>query len=145
MFRFKPAAFTVAAAIVFSLFSVSTATAQSHYTIRVCNESNSAVLVATSFIPLGERRWLNEGWFRVNRNNCRVMGRTTNRNFYMYAERLGDSGRFWGGSNNLCVEYPGPYRFWNTNSMRCNSRQTSVGFRALRANNFGTFTWRLTN
>lgn len=143
MFNFRSTAFAVAAVI--SMFSASTAAAQSNYTIRVCNDASSAVLLAISYIPLGDSRWLNEGWFRVDRNACRVMGRTTNRNFYMYAERLGDGDSYWGGNNNLCVEYPGPYRFFNVNSMSCNNRQTSVGFRALRANNFGTFTWRLTN
>ncbi len=131
--------------ILASFLGVTSAAAQSNYTIRVCNDSNSHVLVAASYIPQGESSWLNVGWYQVDRFSCRIMGRTTNRNFYMYAEVLGDGSRFWGGSQNLCVEYPGPYRFRNTGTMRCNSRQTSVGFRALRANNFGTFTWRLTN
>ncbi len=136
---------TALLAMIATVLSISAAAAQTYYTMRVCNESNSVVLVASSYIPLGERRWLNEGWTRVDQKSCRVMGRTTNRNFYMYAEVLGDSGRHWGGDNNLCVEYPGPYRFWNVDTMRCSGRQTSVGFRALRANNFGTFTWRLTH
>ena len=141
----KSAASVVVAAAFFVFASGTSAQSQSHYTIQVCNDSSSDVLVALSYIPLGEGSWLNEGWMRLERNRCRVVGNTNNRYFYMYAERMGDSHSYWGGDNFLCVEYPGPYRFWNVSSMSCTSAQTSVGFRTLEANNFGTFTWRLTN
>lgn len=142
---FRPSS-VLASLVLAAFFSslASAAVAQAVVTIRVCNESRWDALVASSYMPRGDSRWLNRGWTRVNRGACRVIGETTNANFYLYADRVGTSG-YWGGRDNLCVEYPGPYSFYNVGSMTCSRSQTSVPFRRVHVSSGGTYTWRLVN
>ncbi|MCW5723612.1 MAG: DUF1036 domain-containing protein [Maricaulaceae bacterium] len=116
---------------------------QATVTIRVCNNTNEDALVAMSYMPVGEQNWLNRGWFRVSSRSCRDLDDTGNRHFYLYAEVAGDSDRGWGGDHSLCVEYPGPYRFYSRRDAVCTGAQELVGFRPLSANNPGVFTWNL--
>lgn len=144
MFRFSRLFAAGLVSVLFLSFLASAASAQAVVTIRVCNESRADALVAISYIPEGESRWLNRGWYRVNSGNCRVMGHSNNANFYLYADRVGSDG-YWGGNDQLCVEYPGPYQFYNVNSMTCTPSQTSVNFRRIHATSGGTFDWSLTD
>lgn len=116
---------------------------QASVTIRVCNNTSNTALVALSYIPVGESRFLNRGWLRVGARQCQNLATTGNRNFYGYAEVDGNSSLRWGGNFNLCVQYPGPYRFYSTGSSHCASGQSLVGFRAIRADHEGVFTWNL--
>lgn len=143
MLRLSPVLAALALSVFFSSLA-SAAAAQAVVTIRVCNDSRWDALVAVSYMPRGDSRWLNRGWTRVNRGACRVVGETNNANFYLYADRVGASG-YWGGNNNLCVEYPGPYSFYNVGSMTCSPAQRSVPFRRIHVSSGGTYDWRLVN
>lgn len=110
--------------------------------LKVCNRSNDDALVAVSYIPLDEKRFYNRGWFRVNAGQCHELVETRNSNFYFYADVVGKD-RHWGGSHNLCVQYPGPYNFYSDGSGYCDEGQETRGFSPAKANEFGTFTWNL--
>ena len=111
-------------------------------TIRVCNRSNDPALVAISYIKVGESRFINEGWFRVNAGACKDLAETGNAHFYAYADVV-DKDRHWGGSHDLCVEYPGPYEFYTSASDTCRSGQETRGFVPMEATDTGTYTWNL--
>jgi len=110
--------------------------------LRVCNRSGSNAMVAVSYIPVGEERFYNRGWFRVNAGECHDIVETGNSNFYFYADVEGDDSH-WGGSHKLCVEYPGPYNFYSTSSQYCGSNQEVRGFQPASMEEPGTFTWYL--
>ncbi|HXC55971.1 MAG TPA: DUF1036 domain-containing protein [Rhizomicrobium sp.] len=81
-------------------------------TLRACNHTDSMVLVASSFIPVGSDDWRNKGWTKVQRGACEDIFKTANRTFYARAEVKGDSDQYWGSDIKQCVEYPGPYDFF---------------------------------
>jgi uncharacterized membrane protein len=120
------------------------AAAQDTVDITVCNKTRDDVLVAISFQPVGAGKndWLNKGWYTVLRGDCEYIAQTENGTFYAYAEKYGDSSRYWGGNFNLCVEYPGPYEFWSKRS--CSRNQNSVPFTTLTTTQWGPYTWTLT-
>jgi len=85
-------------------------------TLRVCNHTNGATLIASSFIPIGGSEWRNKGWTKVNAGACRDIFSTTNRTFYARAEVQGHSDEYWGTDIKQCIEYPGPYDFMTSSS-----------------------------
>lgn len=119
-----------------------TANAPSTIQLKVCNRSGNAALVAVSYVPVGESRFYNRGWFRVEAGDCNNIVETNNSNFYFYADVDGTD-RFWGGSHTLCVEYPGPYNFYSTSAEYCESHQETRGFQPASMDEPGTFTWNL--
>ncbi len=88
------------------------AQAASTTTLRVCNHTSDAVLVASSYIPIGGSDWRNKGWTEVDAGSCYNVFKTNNGTFYARAEVKGDSDRYWGKDIKQCVEYPGPYDFY---------------------------------
>ncbi|MDY0021949.1 DUF1036 domain-containing protein [Arenimonas caeni] len=119
-----------------------TANQPSTIQLKVCNRSSHDALVAVSYIPVGEKRFYNRGWFRVDAGDCNNIVETINSNFYFYADADG-SDLYWGGSHTLCVEYPGPYNFYSTNANTCGSGQETRGFQPASMDEYGTFTWNL--
>lgn len=113
-------------------------------TLRVCNNTRDTAQVAISYQPIGSSNFRNEGWYNVNPYSCRDLATTANSYMYGYAEVQGSDTEVWSGSHYLCVEYPGPYDFYNNpNYHSCASYQQDRGFVELYAANFGVFTWNL--
>jgi len=144
-------AFVIAASVISALtVGVGTpasaeAGAQSNLiTLRVCNNTNFTALVAISYQPVGSGNFRNEGWYNVGPRECRNLAETTNAYMYVYAEAEGDDSA-WQGDHSLCVEYPGPYDFWESGSARCESWQEVRGFVTLHAEDWGPYTWNLAN
>ncbi len=119
------------------------ASAGSDVMIRVCNNTNDNARVALSYQPVGSGQFYNEGWYGVPSRSCQDLVRTTNAYFYAYAEVENDGSRYWSGSHPLCVEYPGPYAFWTTNSTYCAAHQELRDFVTMHAEDFGIYTWNL--
>ena len=112
-------------------------------TLRVCNNTSQTAQVAASYQPLGSGTFSNVGWFNVTPGQCRDLAQTTNAYMYGYAEVEGSDTDVWQGNHTLCVEYPGPYEFWDNGSAYCESWQETRGFVTLHADNWGVFTWNL--
>lgn len=110
--------------------------------LEVCNYSGRDATVAVSYVPVGENRFINRGWFAVSTGACIDLVSTDNANFYFYADATDGSGRRWGGSHTLCVEYPGPYTFYS-DSDECGSWQELRDFVAFSADEPGPWTWTL--
>ena len=110
--------------------------------LKVCNDSGRAATVAVSYVPVGENRFLNRGWFGVSNGACIDLVSTDNANFYFYADAMDGSGRHWGGDHTLCVEYPGPYTFYSEGD-ECEGWQELRGFVPFHAEEAGSWTWAL--
>jgi uncharacterized membrane protein len=111
--------------------------------LRVCNESGRNATVAISYVPVGETRFMNRGWYDVAKGECRPIVTTDNANFYFYADATDGSGRNWQGDHTLCVEYPGPYTFYSSGESDCGSHQEVKSFTPFRATEGGDWTWTL--
>ena len=111
--------------------------------IRVCNESGRNAIAAISYVEVGTGRFINRGWYTVNDGACTELVSTDNANFYMYADALDGSGRYWKGNHALCVQYPGPYTFWSDGSDTCPAGYETRDFVALHADEVGRYTWTL--
>lgn len=77
--------------------------------VRICNRSNSDVMAAKALSPnlhdsSGQTLYISEGWWRINRGECRVMypGPIRWRYYLLYAEEVNGSGS-WGGDVWICV------------------------------------------
>lgn len=114
-------------------------------TLRVCNNTRVTAQVAISYQPVGSGTFINAGWFNVRPGQCRDLAETTNAYMYGYAEVEGSDVDVWQGNHPLCVEYPGPYEFWDNGSAYCESWQEVRNFETLHATSFGIFTWDLNN
>jgi uncharacterized membrane protein len=117
--------------------------ASAEIAFRVCNQTNDPARVAVSYQPLGSGQFYNEGWFGVASRTCQDIVRTGNAYIYAYAEVENDGARYWAGDHPLCVQYPGPYAFWSTNSQYCEAGQDLRNFVAMHADEFGVYTWTL--
>lgn len=113
--------------------------------LRVCNNTGVTAQVAISYQPLGASIFRNEGWYNVNPGQCRDLARTSNAYMYGFAEVEGSDTDTWSGDHQLCVEYPGPYDYWDNGSAYCESWQETRGFVTMHADNWGVFTWNLNN
>lgn len=117
-------------------------TADGMLDIQVCNRSGQSASVALSFIEPGDTRFINRGWFSVRPGECKVLGQTDNATFYAYAD-VDDTDRAWQGNHSLCVEYPGPYTFYTSESDYCDDDQVTRDFIVMTATETGTYTWNL--
>lgn len=115
----------------------------SEIVFRVCNNTNDPARVAISYQPVGSGQFYNEGWYGVASRQCQDIATTGNAYIYAYAEVENNGTRFWAGDHPLCVQYPGPYAFWSTNSQYCASGQELRNFVAMHADDFGVYTWTL--
>lgn len=75
--------------------------------VRICNRSNSDVQVAKALSPNladenGQVLYVSEGWWRINRGECRVMYPGPIRWRYYHAEEINGNGS-WGGDTWICV------------------------------------------
>lgn len=111
--------------------------------IRVCNQSGRDASVAVSYVEVGRSGFANRGWYSVASGACNDIVRTTNSNFYLYADATDGSGRSWSGNFTLCVQYPGPYTFYSSGADRCASGQETRDFVALHTTEPGVYTWTL--
>ena len=112
-------------------------------TLRVCNNTRDTPQVAVSYKPVGSDTFFNEGWFNVRPFTCEDLATTTNSYMYGYAEVEGSDVDVWQGSHPRCVEYPGPYEFYDTGSSYCQTWQEVRNFETLYAADWGVFTWNL--
>jgi uncharacterized membrane protein len=117
--------------------------AGSEIVFRVCNNTNDPARVAVSYQPVGNNQFYNEGWYGVPSRSCQDIVRTGNAYIYGYAEVENDGSRYWAGDHPLCVQYPGPYAFWSTNSQYCGAGQELRNFVAMHVDEFGVYTWTL--
>lgn len=116
------------------------APASAQLTIQVCNESGRNVFSAVIYELNGQ--WRSEGWFRVNNGECRDIATGDNLRFYAFAEEVGNTDYYWGGSFEHCIWRPGPYDVvLNPNDTSCPDE--SVMFTEWVADHYGTFTWTL--
>ncbi len=112
-------------------------------TLQVCNNTNQTAQVAISYKPVGSNTFINEGWYNVEPRTCRNLAETTNSYIYGYAEVQGSDTEVWEGSHPRCVQYPGPYEFYDSGSTYCETYQEVRNFETLYAENWGVFTWTL--
>lgn len=113
--------------------------------LEVCNESGRGSTVAVTYQEVGSSVFTTRGWFNVANGECSEIATTDNKYFYFYADATDGSGRWWGSSHTLCVEYPGPFRFDSNGGGDCPSYMEDREFDALsfEGENGGTYTWRL--
>lgn len=111
--------------------------------LQVCNESGRKATVAVSYMPVGESRFVNRGWFEIENGACNFIADTGNGNFYFYGDALDGSNRSWKGNHPLCVQYPGPYTFYSTGSSTCDAGQVTRDFVPMNYTKPGTYTWTL--
>ena len=112
-------------------------------TLRACNHTRKAVLVASSFIPVHGRDWRNKGWTGVNAGACVNIFQTDNRTFYVRAEVKGHSDQSWGHDIAQCVEYPGPYDFMTKSSDTTCPEGEPAQFSTIHSDGRPVFTWDL--
>jgi len=112
-------------------------------TLRVCNRTGDAVLVASSFIPIGGSDWRNKGWTRVRAGGCEDIFRTDNRTFYARAEVKGDSDQSWGSDIKQCVEYPGPYDFYTGSDETSCPEGEPAEFTTFHSDGRSVYVWNL--
>jgi uncharacterized membrane protein len=112
-------------------------------TLRVCNHTNTATLVGSSFIPIGGSAWRNKGWTKVNAGACRDIFSTTNRTFYARAEVQGHSDEYWGADIKQCVEYPGPYDFMTSSSDTTCPEGEPAPFTTFHSDGRAVYIWNL--
>jgi uncharacterized membrane protein len=110
---------------------------------RVCNNTNDNARVAVSYQPVGNGQFYNEGWYGVPSRSCQDIVRTGNAYIYAYAEVENNGTRYWAGDHPLCVQFPGPYAFWSTDSQYCAAGQAVRNFVAMHAEEFGPYIWTL--
>lgn len=124
---------------------VTPASAQSGYfSFTVCNRSAHDADVATHGLIGGA--WVVQGWFTVYRGQCRYIGSYGQGAFDTFAiGRYRDV--YWdgvnnGGTLNLCLAYPGPFRRVNTAGYTCRSNEKLHLMRTHHVTS-GSFTWSL--
>ena len=112
-------------------------------TMRACNHTGDAVMVASSFIPVGGSDWRNKGWTSVAAGQCLDIFKTTNYTFYARAEVKGDSASYWGSDIKQCVEYPGPYDFFTgSNDTSCPEGEPA-DFSTFKSDGSPVYVWNL--
>jgi uncharacterized membrane protein len=134
--------FLIGAIIMTAIFGAG-ATQASAVTLRACNHTKDAVLVAGSYIPPGGEKWRNKGWTRVNAGGCQNVFQTTNNTFYVRAEVKGDSSQFWGSDIMQCVEYPGPYDFYTGSDDTTCPEGEPQKFTTIHSDGRPVFVWNL--
>jgi uncharacterized membrane protein len=117
--------------------------ANSVITLRACNHTKTAVLVASSYIPIGGRDWRNKGWTAVNAGACGDIFKTDNRTFYVRAEVRGHSDQSWGSDIAQCVEYPGPYDFMTKSSDTTCPEGEPAQFTTFHSDGRPVYVWNL--
>jgi len=111
-------------------------------TIRVCNQSGRNAFSAVIYRSGGT--WRSEGWWRVDNGACLDLAVSDNLRFYVFAEEVGNTEYYWGGSFEHCIWRPGPYNdVIDPNTTVCRDGQVSVMFAEWVADQYGTFTWTL--
>lgn len=113
-------------------------------TFRACNHTKTAVLIGSSFIPIGGRDWRNKGWTVVNAGACGDIFKTDNRTFYARAEVRGHSDQSWGSDIAQCVEYPGPYDFMTKSSDTTCPEGDPAKFTTFQSDGRPVYVWNLT-
>jgi uncharacterized membrane protein len=112
-------------------------------TLRACNHTDSIVLVASSFIPIGGSDWRNKGWTAVSAGQCLDIFKTMNYTFYARAEVKGDSDSSWGTDIDQCVEYPGPYDFYTKSEDTTCPEGEPAKFTTFKSDGSPVYVWNL--
>jgi uncharacterized membrane protein len=97
-------------------------------TLKYCNRDTDEIAVALSFLESASGPYLVRGWFKVDVNECKTM-RFPKGAFYYFAQRSGAKYPNWGtGERTLCVSYPGPFRYRNSESRDCSGDEEKRPF-----------------
>jgi len=112
-------------------------------TLRACNHTDTVVLVAGSFIPVGGSDWRNKGWTPVKPASCEDIFKTTNHTFYARAEVKNDPQSSWGTDIKQCVEYPGPYDFFTHSEDTTCPEGEPADFSTFQSNGSPVYVWNL--
>ena len=112
-------------------------------TLRACNHTSNSVMVASSFIPIGNSDWRNKGWTEVGAGQCSDIFKTTNFTFYARAEVKGDSDSYWGTDIKQCVEYPGPYDFYTRSEDTSCPEGEPADFSTFHSDGSPVYVWNL--
>ena len=111
--------------------------------IKVCNQSGRHADVALGYHPIGEDRYVTQGWYALTSGECRVIASTQNLTYYVFAQTVDGSGLEWGGDFGLCVQFPGPFRETNYGGGDCASYESWRGFKPVTASGYGEQTFNL--
>ena len=90
------------------------------FTFRVCNRSDNKASVALSYRN-ENNKWIVQGWWTVNVDECRNLGSFRKGYFYYYAKHYSGSGE-WRGSFKLCVKIPNAFKRINRKGYTCPNR-----------------------
>ena len=136
--------FGIATALtVAALAFAATPAAAKTITLRACNHTDTAVMIGSSFIPLGGSDWRNKGWTQVNPGQCSDIFQTANYTFYARAEVKGDSDSYWGTDIKQCVEYPGPYDFFTGSDDTSCPEGEPADFTTFKSDGSPVYVWNL--
>jgi uncharacterized membrane protein len=119
------------------------ASAASTVTLRACNHTDSTVMVASSYIPVGGSDWRNKGWTPVSAGQCLDIFKTKNWTFYARAEVKGDTESYWGTDIKQCVEYPGPYDFYTKSEDTTCPEGEPADFTTFKSDGRPVYVWNL--
>jgi uncharacterized membrane protein len=131
------------AAIIGGLILSVVATQAAASKLQACNHTGKAVLVASSYIPVGGSLWRNKGWTVVGAGACKELFTTENNTVYLRAEVKGDSSQFWGSDIDQCVDYPGPYDFTTRSEDTTCPQGQPAKFTTIHTGGKAIFTWNL--
>jgi uncharacterized membrane protein len=131
------------AAIIGGLILSVVATQAAASKLQACNHTGKAVLVASSYIPVGGSLWRNKGWTVVSAGACKELFTTENNTVYLRAEVKGDSSQFWGSDIDQCVDYPGPYDFTTRSEDTTCPQGQPAKFTTIHTGGKAIFTWNL--
>jgi hypothetical protein len=117
--------------------------AATNISIRVCNDSGLPAVVAVSYTPEGDTRFVTRGWVTMTPGACNTVATTMNRRFYLYGRTTDGTNREWSGDIGTCVRFPGPFLDYVPTGGSCHPGQTLVQFHTHTADGLGEAVWRM--
>ena len=78
-------------------------TQPTNISIRACNAGGLPALVAVSYIPEGDSRFVTRGWTAIASGTCSTLATTINSRFYLYGVTTDGTNREWAGDVGTCV------------------------------------------
>ena len=110
--------------------------------IRVCNESVLPAIVAVSYTPEGDSRFVTRGWAAIASGACSTLATTMNRRFYLYGVTTDGTNREWSGDIGTCVRSEPFFEYVPTGGT-CLPGQTLRQFHTHTAEGLGEAVWRM--
>jgi len=103
----------------------------SQMTLKYCNRDTDEIALAVSYPETVSGPYTVRGWFRVDVDECKTI-RFARGTFFYFAQRFGTKFPTWGtGDLKLCVSYPGPFRYRNTEARECSGDEEKRPFTAV--------------